>query len=591
MLGYTTRRWARRRVALARFPRRRRVLTVLFLLVALAVSGWGGLWGYRKFKARQSVTLTEMAAAYLEEKKPAEARMALDTALRLQPGNIAALRMLAQIQTLTGETGGALQTWGRVAASGGLTLADLSIYAQTAATAGDWALAERLADAAARGGNTALRHMLRAELKGRKNDLAAMEAELRAAVEVDETGNAKAMLARFLLQRPMDAASAVELRGMLRELSARQDGIGAEALASGLTRGLVPREEVEEWIEALRAHPAVNTNFLLLADAVEVQLEPASKDAVVAKVVERMRDTSLEERLAGMQWLVRFGEPAKAAALVTRDEALQQQEGFMAWLDALSMSQDWSTVLDGLSQPSVPFPEHFLTLYRGRTLKAMGRGDEGDREFLDAYNKTAQNPAAFRDVLGYLALAGEDELFYRGLEQALGDDATAPETFRRLVPSLTSRRDSGRLLRAYEIARETSPALASDLILQNDMDYLSLLLGRPVDSAAVALRSEGNPRDFALRATQGLSLLLAGNPREALAYLDACEPDVHVGSLAPHQQVVVAAALAANGREREAYGVMALVSPLSVSQQEVDLLRRYLPLDSQQPSPGNNRKK
>jgi hypothetical protein len=120
------------------------------------------------------------------------------------------------------------------------------------------------------------------------------------------------------------------------------------------------------------------------------------------------------------------------------------------------------------------------------------------------------------------------------------------------------------------------------MTFQNDIDYLSLVVGQPVDEAAISLRSEGNPRDFALRSTQGLSLLLAGKRQEALAYLEACEPDVHVASLVPHQKVIVAAALAANGREKEASAVLSLVPPFSVSRQEVELVRRFLP---QQPAP------
>ncbi len=522
---------------------------------------------------------------YLKDGKPSEARMALETALRLQPANVSALRMLARIQGASGEGAAALQTWGKLAGSGGMTLEDLSAYAVVAAAAGDSALAERLADAAARGGNTALRHMLRAELKGRKNDPEAMEIELRAAVEADKTGNAKAMLARFLLQRPLNNESAAELRGMLRELAARQDATGAEALASGLTRGVVPPAEMSEWIAGLRAHPAVNAGFLLLADAAEVQSTPGEKDRIVASVVARMQGKPLEERFAGLQWLARFGEPAKAAGLITKDEALQRREVLMAWIDVQSQAGNWPAVLDVLSQESVPLPAHFLRLYRGRTLKAMGREEEGNREFQEAYRMAEGNRDDFRQVLGYLSLSGEDALFEQGLAQALRDGGTAAETFRGIVPSIAARQDAARLLKAYEIASSTSPVLASEMTLQNDMDYLSLVLGRPVNAEAVALRSEGNPRDFALRSTQGLALLLAGKPQEALAYLDACEPDVHVASLPPHQKLVVALALAANNRQQEANGVMSLVPPYAVSRQEVELLRRYFQQPSPSPSP------
>lgn len=584
MLGHPTRRGARRVVAIRHFLGRSRIILVLLLLAALAGSGWGGLWAYRKFKVARSGALAEMAVSYLQEGKPAEARMAVETALRLQPSNAAALRMLARLQAAAGEGAAALETWGKLAGSGGMTLEDLTVYAKSAAAAGESALAERLADAAARGGNSALRHLLRAELKGRKNDPEAVEIELRAAVEVDTTGNAKVMLAKFLLQRPLSEGTATELRGVLRELSERRDVAGAEALAGGLVRGVVPPGEMPEWIAALRSHPAVNSNLLLLADAAELQSTPGGKEGIVDSVVARMEGKPLEERFAGMQWLTRFGEPGRGAALIGRDEALQRREVLMAWMDAQSQSKNWPAVLDVLSQENVPLPGHFLKLYRGRTLKALGRVEEGDREFQEAYGMTISKPDEFREVLAYLILAREDALFERGLAEALKDKDAAAATFRALVPPIAARQDAARLLSAYEIAKGASPELAAELTLQNDMDYLSLVLGRPVDAAAVALRSEGNPRDFALRSTQGLSLLLAGKPQDDLAYLDACEPDVHVASLPPHQKLVVALALAANGRQQEANGVMALVPPFSISRQEVGLLQRYFPQPAAEPA-------
>ena len=580
MLGHPTRRGTRRRAAIRRFLKRRRLLVALFVLLAMAGAGWGGLWGYRKFKGSRSAYLTQMAMGYLEEGNAGEAQMALDTALRLSPMNATALRTMAQLQSAASQRSEALATWGKLAGTGQMRFDDLTAYAQLAASAGEWALAERLADAVARGGNTTLRHLLRAELANKKNDPEAMEVELRMAVESDKTGNAKAMLAQFLLRRPITSESVIELRGMLKELGGRQDRVGAEALAGAITRGVVPVEEMSQWIAALRAHPAVNPGFLLIADTAELQLTPDRKETILNSVVERMRGKPLQERFAGLQWLTRFGEPAMGAGLISQGEALEQRQVLMAWMDALSMSGNWDAVLGVLSQGEVPLAPHVLKLYRGRTLKALGREDEGAKELEEAYEMTKGTPNDFRQVLAYLCVAGEDGLLQRGLAEALREDSG--EALRSLMPSLSMRQDSEFLLNAYRIAKEASPKIASDMTFQNDIDYLSLVVGQPVNEAAISLRSEGNPRDFALRSTQGLSLLLAGKRQEALAYLEACEPDVHVASLVPHQKVIVAAALAANGREKEASAVLSLIPPFSVSRQEVDLVRRFLP---QQPAP------
>ncbi|MEN9469989.1 MAG: hypothetical protein RL630_1722, partial [Verrucomicrobiota bacterium] len=123
----------------------------------------------------------------------------------------------------------------------------------------------------------------------------------------------------------------------------------------------------------------------------------------------------------------------------------------------------------------------------------------------------------------------------------------------------------------YEIAA-SAPALKNDLTLQNDIDYLSLILGRPVDARAIALRSEANPRDFSFRVTHALALLKAGEGRKALEVLENCEPDVHVLTLPPHHKAIVAAAMASAGKQNEALQVAYQIAPMAVSQQEAAFL-------------------
>jgi hypothetical protein len=109
----------------------------------------------------------------------------------------------------------------------------------------------------------------------------------------------------------------------------------------------------------------------------------------------------------------------------------------------------------------------------------------------------------------------------------------------------------------------------------------------------VAFQSQANPRDFAFRITYGLALLKEGKNKEALALIESCEPDVIVETLPPHQKAIVAAALAANGRRKEALSVMSTVPPQQLSVQEIDFLRPYLaePTTTPTPTPSPRRRK
>ena len=559
-----------------RRPLLRRFLFLLLIIAALGGAAYASYWAYGKLKGRQSRHLTKMATEYLQENKVAEAEMSLQTAVRLKPNNVEALRLLARLQGGTGKGAESLETWQKLASTGAITLDDLAQYSMAASREGDQALAERLANAAATGGNTVLKHMLRGNLLLSKKDIPGAEVEFRQAVEVDKTGNSRTMLARFLLTHRLNAETAPEIRELLRELSKRPDAVGLEALSTAITRGLVPPAELPVWISALRLHPKSTAQALLLADLTDIQLQPATKPAVLAKMLERMQGASLDDRARGLQFLLRMDEPAQAASLLTRDEALKNRETLSLWLDAQSLTKNWPAVLDALSQPNLPLAGHLTKLYRARALVMSGKEAEGRAAYAEALQETKGSKADFLETLAYLNLAGEDQLFDQGLQRALSDPETAKESFLRILPSVAARRDATRTRRAYEMAAAASPEFANDLTLQNDMAYLDLLLGLPVDIKKTAFLSEANPRDFSFRATHALALLKEGKNKEALSLLENCEPDIHVASLPPHQKAIVAITLAANGRRNEALGTASLLPPQQLSMQEFQLVRSYL---------------
>ena len=563
----------------------RRFLFLLLILAVLCGAAYASYWAYGKLKGRQSRNLTKMAMEYLQQNKVAEAEMSLETAIRLKPNNAEALRVLARLQGATGKGAQSLETWQKLAASGGITLDDLAQFSMAASREGDQALAERLANAAAGGGNTVFKHVLRANLLLSKNDIPGAEAEFRQAVEVDTTGNSRAMLARFLLTRRLNAETAPEIREMLRELSKRPDAVGLEALSTAITRGLVPPAELPVWTSALRLHPKATAQAILLADATDIQLQPDTKPAVLAKMLERMKGAPVDDRAAGLQFLILMGEPVQAAGLLTRDEALNKRETLTLWLDAQSLTKNWPAILEVLAQPNLPLPGHLAKLYRGRALVMSGKEAEGRAAYAEALQETAGTKAEFLETLAYLHLAGEDQLFDQGLQRALSDPATAKESFIRILPSVAMRRDAARTRRAYEIAAAAAPELAKDLTLQNDLAYLNPLLCLPVDTKKIAFLSDANPRDFSFRVTYALALLKTGKNKEALTLLENCEPDVHVATLAPHQKAVVAIALAANDRRNEALGVAAILPPQQLSVQEIELMRSYLAQTKTTPTP------
>jgi tetratricopeptide (TPR) repeat protein len=573
MLGYKSRLFLRQRLLLARFVTQRKWLSLALALLPVIAVFCGIAWAAPKLRARQSQDFLKVAEQYLSAGKTRDAVMSLRSSLRLMPDNPAALRLLARIQTSQGDPV-ALETWKKLMSTGSVQLDDVGTYSQVAANQQDWALADRLADATAATGNRALPHLIRARLLRLKGDLSLIEAELRQAVEKDETLLSKRALAEVLLSQRLNEVKSKEAFEILREISAVQDASGAEALASALFKGVVPPDEIPEWIAAIRAHPYSSQRCLCMADYTESMRGLASRDSVLAKLHARVEKAPLKDRAEGMEWLLSMGNPELAANLLTPSEAQISQSSYFSWLDANLLIGNSHKVLDSLDDPANPIKEDYLIqLYKAGAYVRAGRSEEADLLFKSVFEQSQGDKEKFLKCLAFLNVARRDDLFEKGLEKGLTDSSGATDFFKALLPSTYLRRDSAATLRYYELAAQFSPKLAADIALQNDLLYLKILMGQSQSAKSAAALSQANPMDQSLRITHAFAVLKSGNPAEALKVLQGSEKQMAATTLFPHEKVVVAAILNANDRTKEAELVLRMVQPNQLSVQEIQLVQ------------------
>jgi len=358
-----------------------------------------GEFVHKKWTTRQSNQLTVEADVRIREGRATEARMALETALRLNPANTSALRSLAALQTAEGRFPDAMKTWQKIVDAGALTFADLPTYARLAAETQDWEITKRLVDATKVGGSPALPHLLQAELSSIRGDHDDAERSLRAAYSLEGGRETRSALARFLLVHKNTRENSAEILGLLRELSLEQSELGALALASALENNLVPDQETSKWISDLNRHPKATPSMLLVAESARLRLDPASRPIVAAKVFSRLGNESLDARAAGVQWLLAADEPDLAARLVTRKEALARPDLLVKWLDALSASGRREEILDVLADSSNPLPSIQSRLYEANTLKLLGRTAESDALNRQILSENSSNPSATLKIL------------------------------------------------------------------------------------------------------------------------------------------------------------------------------------------------
>jgi len=549
------------------------------VVCALGLTVWGCkelvVWVHGKLAARQSRAMVAQAEAALQERRGVEARMAVDTALRLDPGNTRALRLLVGIQEASGQGPEAMGTWQELVEKGGLSLADVPEYARLAAKLQDWAIADRLVDSVS-GGSASMPHVLRAELQVIRGDIDGAEKSLMKAVSLHGGPEERAVLARFLLVYRKAPEHSQMKYDLLKGLSAERSEIGALSLTSGLENNLVPDSELDAWIERLNRHPKATPAMLLVADSARVRLDPLSKPLVAARVFSRLGKAPLDARSSGLQWLLAAGEPGLAAKLVTKDEALGDPAVFVKWIDALTASGRRWEVLEALSDKRNPLPDIQTRLYQANTLKLLGRWRESHDFYRRVLEWSFDKPHARIKAMTYIYLAGENRLFEWSLRPLLKSPGPARAALRAFLPVAQSLRDIQQTRRLHELALEEG-GLPQEHHLKAELAYSDLILGKEVGGERLGLIATLNPDDLPLRLTWALWLLREWDGVRAEAELKDCERIPNSDPvLAARLAMLKAAAQAANGQRPEALKIRGDPKLALLTHQENAFLRQVL---------------
>ncbi|MBU6182087.1 MAG: hypothetical protein KGR46_04675 [Verrucomicrobia bacterium] len=520
--------------------------------------------------------MTERAEGYLQELRGVEAQMGIETALRLNPGNTRALRLLAGIQEAQGQGAEAMKTWQELVEHGGLSIADVPEYARLAAKLQDWAIADRLVDSISAGKPSSTPHVLKAELQVIRGDLDGAERSLMKAVSVDSGPEERAVLARFLLLYRKTPDYAQMKYDLLKGLSTESTEIGALSLTSALENNLVPEAEMNSWIERLNRHSKATPAMLLVADSARVRVDPDYTPLVAARVFARLGKEPLDSRKDGMLWLLAANEPGLAARLVTKDEALGDPAIFVKWLDALTASGRRWEVLEVLSDKRNLLPDIQTRLYQANTLKLLGRWQESHDFYKRVLEWSFDKPQARIKAMTYVYLAGENRLFEWSLRPLLKSPGPARAALRAFLPVAQSLRDIHQTRRLHELALEEG-GLPQLHHLRNECDYSDLILGKEVDPELIGLLASLNPDDLALRLTWALSQLRDWDGIRAAAELEDCERIPNSDPvLAARFAMLKAAAQAANGQRAEALKIRGNPKLDLLTHQENAFLRQVL---------------
>ena len=315
-----------------------------------------------------------------------------------------------------------------------------------------------------------------------------------------------------------------------------------------------------EVADALENHPDARPAHKLLALEVRARQDPALTDQYVADAVERFgnaarlaqtyqggADLADETLLALATWLNKIGRSAKTLEVLPEARAIQRQDLFFQYVNALAALQRWSEIKDLLlSEHSVvdPMVQHmYLAVAQAHLGSATAATNEWQRAL-----QVANTPEKLLMVAANAEQNSATDIANAAYSEAI---KTAPTNRAAYAGRLRLALAGGKTAQAQTIAAEIAQIWPDDTAARNQAAYLRLLLGASGDAAEAAERDAQvlvakEPRNWQARATLGLACLRLGRNEEALAAIR--EPRV-TGVEPPGALAVRAAILAANGYE------------------------------------------
>ena len=389
---------------------------------------------------------------------------------------------------------------------------------------------------------------------------------------------------------PSSVADGVDVgAGVQQSAPATQSGdtvtlsLAATPPAAGVGRTL----SLSEVANALENHPDARPYHKLLALEVRARQDPILTDQYVTDAIERFGNTARltqlyqgtaefadETLLALAAWLNKIGRPAKTLEVLPQGRALQRQDLFLQYVNALAALQRWNEVKDVLISERVPIEPVFQHMYLAVAQAHLGSAIGATNEWQRAL-QLANTP----EKLLALAQYGEQNSANDTADAAYSAAIKiAPKNRGAYDGRLRVALAAGRTAQAQAIAAEIVQVWPDDAAARNQDAYLRLLLGASGDEAEAAEREAQvlvakEPRNWQARATLGLAYLRLGRNEDALA---AIRPVRVTGNEPPGALAVRAAILAANGIEEGARNDALLLSAKPLLPEERALIAPLL---------------
>jgi predicted Zn-dependent protease len=553
-------------------------------LAVFALAGVVAFGGYRVYGVWRKHHLSQQAQDFFAAKDYQSAVLVARHVLQLDPKNIAACRIMAEIAELAGKAEALSWREQVVALEPGVTANQIAL-AGAALRFGQFDLARKTLDAIAPADRANIKYpQLAGALAIAEKKTALAETEFAAALQLEPANQQFALNLATVQLTSADPATREKARTELARL-AGQSALRLEALRALTSDALANKETASatKWAIELRAEKAATFSDLLLyleatknTDTAQAALRDAEEHASRSPATAALLIT----------WMNRHGlaNPALDWSRTLPKEILDAPPIPLAVAETYSFLQDWNGLhawVDGKNWGE----DEFLRL--AVLSHALHHLTPGDRASMESQTAWAAALKATKNRPQYLAAIAQLAEGWDYAEEAAdawwliaNGNENAKEALNALQRLYKIKQNSHGLLRVAKRALELNPA---DLVAANNCASLGLLLTGDSTARRLATKLHAeNPTNPIFSSTYAFALFTEGKTSEALREMETLkETQLRHPVIAAYYFVM----LVENGKMERAHSFLSAANKAQLLPEEQQLLaaatRKLLQHDSQ----------
>ena len=549
--------------------------------VVVALIAFGGYCGYGTWRKHH---LAQQAQDFFAQKDYQSAVLVARHLLQLDPKNIVACRIVAEMAELAGKRE-ALSWREQVVALDPSDPANRIALANAAIRFGQSELARKTLDAVAASGRSNLKyHEVNGALAIAEKNTALAETEFAAALELAPNDPQLALNLATVRLTSSESATREKARTDLARF-VQQNSLRLDALRALTADALANKSlgAAEKWGAQLRAEKGATFGDLLLYVEAS-RRNSGDQNALLDAETNAARSPATAAAL--ITWMNRH-EMAQAArdwALSLPTEILSAQPVPLAVAESYSFLQDWNSLHSWVDEKNWAEAEFLRFAVLSHALHHLAPGDRASMESQTAWAAALKATKNRPERIAAIAQLAEGWDYADEAADAWWLIANGNENAKQALSALQrlykAKQDSHGLLRVAKRALELNPA---DLVAANNCASLGLLLNGDSASRRLAtkLHSE-NPANAALRSTYAFALFTEGKTSEALREMETLkEAQLRHPSIAAYYFVM----LVENGKMERAHSFLSSANKAQLLPEEQQLLtaatRKLLQHDSQ----------